>query len=174
MRRLLCMVLRIKLCGHPGGLSEMMLAVCVWTFECKSLLWEDELKQILKVWVSSISIAWDFIQICMSLDLHPRPPGSETQDWGSAGSFCKPCRWLICSEVWELLCLKNQTSVLVRPEARPQLAIVPELGVCTPQASCIAGDNVGCERMVTSQVLGESLGWPPSVASCRKELKSEP
>ena len=54
--------------------------------------------------ISSISITWNFIQICMSLDLHPRPTGLETQDWGSAGSFRKHCRWLICSEVWELLC----------------------------------------------------------------------
>ena len=146
----------------------MMLAVCVWTFEYKYLLWEDEIKQILKVWVSrsaaSASPGTLFKYVCpwtftpdlldwkLRIGAQQAPFASIADDWYALKS--------------ENYCVKkNQTSVLVRHEARPRLAMVPELGVCTPQASCVAGGNVGCERMVTSQVLGESLGWPPSVSS---------
>ena len=47
----------------------------------------------------------------------------------------------------------------------PLVPFIPPPHFVSLWGHCAAGKKVGCERMVTSQVSGESLGRPPSVGS---------
>ena len=48
---------------------------------------------------------------------------------------------------------------------RPCSFNAPGISEAGGDCSCVEGKRVGWERMVTSQVMSESLGWPPSVGT---------